>query len=81
MLNLRITTACCAVPCCLQALDYAQQVVAGPRMIPRLRDFQPALVGYALTGQADKAGQVVRLMMEHCQPSDLTGKRGYCSHA
>lgn len=61
--------------CASQAFDYAQQVVARGcgNVIPRLRDFHPALVGYALTGQADKAGEVIDCMMEHCKPGDLTG--------
>jgi hypothetical protein len=61
--------------CCAQAFDLAKQVVAGAggNIIPRLRDFHPALVGYALVGNADKAGEVVACMMEHCKPGDLTG--------
>jgi hypothetical protein len=61
--------------CLMQAFEYAQQVVvgAGGNVVPRLRDFHPALVGYALTGNADKAGEVIRCMMEHCKPGDLTG--------
>jgi hypothetical protein len=39
----------------------------------RLRDFHPALVGYALAGRADNAGQVVADMLAHCEPGDLTG--------
>lgn len=61
----------------LQAFEYAMQVTTagGARaVIPRLRDFQPALVGYALTGQAGKSQEVVRCMMEHCQPGDMTGR-------
>jgi hypothetical protein len=59
----------------VQAFDLAKQVVAGAggNIIPRLRDFHPALVGYALAGNADKAGEVVACMMEHCKPGDLTG--------
>lgn len=63
----------------MQALQYAKQVVTGTTgkaMTPRLRDFHPALVGYALAGQADKAGEVVHYMMAHCQPTDLTGMEG-----
>jgi hypothetical protein len=67
--------------CALQAFGYAKQVVASSSSssssssshIPRLRDFHPALVGYALTGQADKAGEVIDCMMRHCKPADLTG--------
>jgi hypothetical protein len=70
-LGVRLLHSCPVV----QAFAYAQQVVAGAggNVIPRLRDFHPALVGYALTGNADKAGEVIRCMMEHCKPGDLTG--------
>lgn len=72
-----INAACAGVSCCCcpQAFDLAKQVVAGAggNIIPRLRDFHPALVGYALAGDAVKAGEVVACMMEHCKPGDLTG--------
>jgi hypothetical protein len=66
----------------LQAFDYAKQLVAGyqsgaaaaSKLTPRLRDFQPSLVGYALTGQADKAREVIDLALQHCS-QDLTGGR------
>jgi hypothetical protein len=70
--------------CCTnspQAFDYAKQLVsayqaggaAAAKLAPRLRDFQPALVGYALSGQADKAQEVIDLALQHCS-QDLTGK-------
>ncbi|KAF8071299.1 hypothetical protein HT031_001382 [Scenedesmus sp. PABB004] len=61
-----------------QAFGYAQALVdawqaAGrsAKLTPRLRDFQPALVGYALTGQAEQAGRVIELMRSACG-QDLT---------
>ncbi|KAF6261333.1 hypothetical protein COO60DRAFT_1636916 [Scenedesmus sp. NREL 46B-D3] len=62
-----------------KAFDYAKQLVsryqaggaAAARLAPRLRDFQPALVGYALTGQAARAGEVIDLALQHCS-QDLT---------
>lgn len=63
----------------MQAYDYAKQLVSAwqlsnknPKLLPRLRDFQPALVGYALTGQADKAQKIVDSMTQTCR-LDLTG--------
>lgn len=43
-------------------------VAAGTKMIPRLRDFVPAMLGYALNGNADKAlevyAQLVKLNLD-----------------
>ena len=46
----------------------------GAKSPPRLRDFQPALVAYALQGQAGKAAEVVAAMQQHCVPPDLSGE-------
>ncbi|WIA12316.1 hypothetical protein OEZ85_012372 [Tetradesmus obliquus] len=62
-----------------KAFDYAKQLVAahqagGPsasKLAPRLRDFQPALVGYALSGKAGKAAEVIELALQTCT-QDLT---------
>lgn len=68
---------------CVQAFDYAKQLVAGwqaggkagAKLLPRLRDFQPALVGYALAGQADKAQEVIDMALQYSN-ADLTGEGG-----
>lgn len=91
MLTAVTAAACRCSP--TQAFDVAKQLVAAwdgsgqksAKLAPRLRDFQPALVGYALSGQADKAAQVAELMTQHCK-LDLTGARlaslrGCCVHA
>lgn len=67
--------------CCWhQAFDWAKQLVAAwksssqsNKLVPRLRDFQPALVGYGLTGQAHKALEVMDIMVKECA-LDLTGE-------
>lgn len=69
----------------MQAFDYAKELVAGwlaggkagAKLCPRLRDFQPALVGYALTGQADKAQEVIDMALQYSN-ADLTGEQGTC---
>ena len=47
------------------------------KMAPRLRDFHPALVGYALTGQIENMLEAVAVIDDLHTPngaSDLTGE-------
>jgi hypothetical protein len=50
------------------------------RATPRLRDFQPALVGCALSGDAARATQLTHLMRHTCK-LDLTGVPRAHGHA